>query len=289
MARSVAAWRENRSAMTELAISPQDLLRRLELAEHESAEIAAARLRVGEADEIRGRLAAAQHGESIARGSALVHDALNAEPGGAREATAQALHEARSVARVDPRFEPLVERLAGLEAELVDVAAEARVLADSVEHDPRAIAALEERLGVIYALERRYGDDEAAVIAHGERAAIEAERLRGLDGERARRDADDARLLAEVAAAAAALSAVRAVTARDLAAAVAAVLVELGFPSGIFDVSLGRRAAGPDEAAIELDGDAVAFDGAGADLVVFVLAPNPGGTRPAAGADRIGR
>ena len=58
---------------------------------------------------------------------------------------------------------------------------EIRDLADAVEHDPVALAALEERLGTIYALERRYGDGEAAVIAHGERAAAELERLRGLD------------------------------------------------------------------------------------------------------------
>ena len=276
MVAAVAAWRENRAAMADLSVSPHELVRRLELAEYEASEIAAARLRPGEAEEIRGRLAAGQHGESIARGSALVHDALTGEPGGAREATAQALREARSVARVDPRFEPLVERLAGLEAELADVAAEARTLADSVEHDPRAIAALEERLGAIYALERRYGEGEATVIAHGERAAAEAERLRGLEGERARREADDARLLATVAVHAAALSAARETTARALTDAVAAVLVELGFPAGIFGVSLGRRPAAPDEPAIELDGDACAFDAAGADLVVFVLAPNPG-------------
>lgn len=276
MAAAVGAWRENRDAMADLAVSPHELVRRLELAEYEADEIAAARLRPGEADEIRGRLAAGQHGESIARGSALVHDALTGEPGGAREATAQALREARSVARVDPRFEPLVERLAGLEAELADVAAEARTLAESVEHDPGAIAALEERLGAIYALERRYGEGEATVIAHGERAAAEAERLRGLEGERARREADEVRLLAAVALAAAALSAARTETAGALTEAVSSVLVELGFPDGIFGVSLGRRAAGPDEPAIELDGDACAFDAAGADLVVFVLAPNPG-------------
>lgn len=276
MAAAVGAWRENRDAMADLAVSPHELVRRLELAEYEADEIAAARLRPGEADEIRGRLAAGQHGESIARGSALVHDALTGEPGGAREATAQALREARSVARVDPRFEPLVERLAGLEAELADVAAEARTLAESVEHDPRAIAALEERLGAIYALERRYGEGEATVIAHGERAAAEAERLRGLEGERARREADEVRLLAAVALAAAALSAARTETAGALTEAVSSVLVELGFPDGIFGVSLGRRAAGPDEPAIELDGDACAFDAAGVDLVVFVLAPNPG-------------
>ena len=276
MSATVAAWRANRAAMAELAVSPHELVRRLELTEHEASEIAAARLRPGEADEIRGRLAAAQHAESIARGSRLVHDALTAEPGGAREAAAQALREARSVARVDPRFEPLVERLAGLEAELADVAAESRLLAESVEHDPRALTAMEERLGTIYALERRYGEGETAVIEHGERAAAEAQRLRGMEGEHSRREAEDARLLADVAVAAATLSAARAVAAEALSEAAAAVLVDLGFPSGIFGVSLGRRPAAPDEAAVELDGDAVAFDAAGADLVVFVLAPNPG-------------
>jgi len=276
MASAVVVWRANRAAMEALAVSPHELVRRLELAEHEAAEIAAARLRPGEADEIRARLAAGQHAEAIARGSAIVHDALTAEPGGARDATAQALREARSVARVDSRFDPLVDRLAGLEAELADLAAEARTLADSVEHDPRAIAAMEERLGTIYALERRYGEGEAAVVEHGERAAAEAERLRGLEGERGRREADDARLLSDVAAAAAALSKVRTATATVLTGAVAAVLVDLGFPAGIFGVSLGRRPAARDEPAIELDGDACAFDAAGADLVVFVLAPNPG-------------
>ena len=34
--------------------------------------------------------------------------------------------------------------------------------------------------------------------------------------------------------------------------------------------------AGADEAAVEVDGDAVAFDGTGIDHVVFRLAPNPG-------------
>jgi DNA repair protein RecN (Recombination protein N) len=145
-----------------------------------------------------------------------------------------------------------------------------------VDHDPAALAALEERLGLIYGLERRYGEDEAAVIAHGERAAAEAERLAGLEGERARRDAEDAALLSVVAAAAARLSSARAAAAADLAAAVGSVLLEMGFPEGVFDVGLGRRTAGRDEPAIELDGDAVAFDAGGADQVVYRLAPNPG-------------
>jgi DNA repair protein RecN (Recombination protein N) len=135
---------------------------------------------------------------------------------------------------------------------------------------------MEERLSLIYGLERRYGDDEAAVIAHGERAAAEIERLERLDDERRARQADDARLLAAVAAAAADLSARRREVATRLADAVDEVLGRLGFRAGAFDVNLGRRPAGRDEAAVELDGDAVAFDSAGIDEVVFRFAPNAG-------------
>ena len=73
MADVVERWRANRAALAELAIEPRDLARRVDLLEHEAAEIAAARLRVGEADEIRARLSSAQHGEAIARGAALIH------------------------------------------------------------------------------------------------------------------------------------------------------------------------------------------------------------------------
>jgi DNA repair protein RecN (Recombination protein N) len=54
------------------------------------------------------------------------------------------------------------------------------------------------------------------------------------------------------------------------------VLRSLGFRAGAFAVDVGRRAASSDEAAIELDGDAVAFDASGADQVVYRLAPNAG-------------
>jgi DNA repair protein RecN (Recombination protein N) len=123
---------------------------------------------------------------------------------------------------------------------------------------------------------RRYGDDEGAVIEHGTRAATEADRLRGLDEERARRQRDDARLLDEVADAAGALSMARRDVASSLTDAVDSVLQELGFPEGVFEVAVGRRPAASGEAAVEVDGDAVAFDASGIDEVVYRLAPNPG-------------
>jgi DNA repair protein RecN (Recombination protein N) len=273
---AVARWRENRAALDAAALDPREVARRLDLVEHESAEIAAARLRPGEADAIRARLTAAQHGEAIARGAATLHEALTADGAGARDATATALREARGLARLDPRFEPLADRLLGLEAEVADVADEARRLAETIDHDPGALAELDARLGIIHGLLRRYGDDEAAVIDHGQRVTAEAERLRGLDEERARRQRADAERLVEVAAATGALSSARQAAAAALTTAVGEALEELGFPAGVFEVGLGRRPAGAGEPAVELDGDAVAFDSTGVDQVVYRLAPNVG-------------
>jgi DNA repair protein RecN (Recombination protein N) len=276
MASAVERWRENRAVLDAAAIDPREVARRIDLLEHEAGEISRANLRQGEADEIRARLTAAQHGEAIARGAAALREALTREGSGARDATAVALHEANGIARLDPRFEPLAERLAGLEAELADVADDARRLAEDVDHDPRAVAELDARLGIIHGLLRRYGDDEATVIEHGERAAAEFERLRGLDEERALRQREDARLLDDVANAAEALSKARRETAGVLTAAVSEVLVELGFPSGVFEVGVVRRTASAGEAAVEIDGDALAFGTSGVDEVVYRLAPNPG-------------
>ena len=273
---SVETWRANQTALSELALDPRELARRLELQEHQLAEIDGAKMRVGEAAEIRARLSSAQHAESIARGSGEIHDLLAGEGTGARETAAEAARRARDLAKLDERYEPIAERLSGLAAELEDAAAEAATLAETVEHDPAALARLEERLSVIYSLERKYGEDEAAVIAYGQRAAAEADRLRTLEVSRDARQAEAARLLAVVATAATALSRGRQTAAQLLAKAVEDALGGLGFRETSFQVAVTRRQPGPAEPAVEVEGERVAFDASGVDAVVFLIAPNPG-------------
>ncbi len=276
MATAVESWRRNQAALAELALDPRELTRRLELQEHQAAEIEGAKLRAGEAAEIGARLAAAQHGETIARGSSEIHEALTGEGSGAREVTAAAAQRARELARLDDRYGPVAERLLGLAAELEDAAAEASGLAETLEHDPAALARMEERLSLIYSLERKYGEDETAVIAYGEKAAEEASRLRDLESSRESRQAESARLLAEVAAAGRALTKGRTAAAGKLARSVEAALGGLGFRKTTFQVSVTRRQAGPAEPAVESGGERVAFDASGLDSVAFLIAPNPG-------------
>ncbi len=276
MAAAVEAWRRNQAALAELALDPRELTRRLELQEHQAAEITGAKLRDGEAAEIGARLAAAQHGETIARGSVEIHEALTGEGTGAREVTASAAQRARELARLDDRYGPVAERLLGLAAELDDAAAQASDLAETLEHDPAALARMEERLSLIYALERKYGEDERAVIAYGDRAAQEAVRLRDLEASRESREAEAARLLVEVATAGRRLTKGRKAAAARLATAVEAALGGLGFRKTTFTVEVMRRRAGPAEPAVETDGERVAFDASGMDSAAFLIAPNPG-------------
>ncbi len=281
MAAAVAAWRANEAALEALAVDPAELERRIALVEHEATEIAAARIRPGEVAEIRARLEASRHGEALSRGVAAIGGILGGEEAGgagegAREQVARAAAEAANAGRLDPRFAILGDRLGGLAAELEDVAYEAQRLMEGLDHDPAVLAALEERLSGIYSLERKYGVDADGLVERAERAAAEVERLRDLGAQRAARAADATRLLEMVAAAASALSTRRQAAAEVLARSVEQGLADLGLGGTRVEIAVGRRPAGRDEPAVEVDGDAVAFDASGIDVVVFRIAPNPG-------------
>ncbi len=256
----VDGWRTNRLALEALEDDPRTTARMLELHEHEAGEIAAAALRPGEVEEIRERLAGAAAGEQVARLVASITGRLSGEGTGAHDLLARASRDADELARLDARFATLSERLGGLLAEADDVGFDLARAAATVEHDPAVIAAFEERLGVIYALERKYGPDEEAVLAHGERARAAAQRLRGVDAERAARAAEAARLETEARVAARALTEARTSAAKRLAVEVSRVLADLGFRQARFEVAL---------APAELST-------AGAETVQFLIAPNPG-------------
>ena len=214
----------------------------------------------GEVAALRARLDTVARSERLERLAASALEHLAGEGGGAREQLALAMQEVRELARLDARLEPLAERLAGLDAELQDVAAEVRLAMDGTEADVAASAALEERLGALYGLLRKYGDTEEAVLEAGSVAAAEVERLRGLDAARRHHEVLAVQLRAAAEAAAAALTAARRDAAARLGPAVTALLRDLGFPQGAFEATL----------------EATELDASGADEVAFLLAPNPG-------------
>lgn len=89
-------------------------------------------------------------------------------------------------------FTDVEARLAGLQAELSDVAAELRTIADAVQEDPVRLDAIRERRQLLRDLQRKYGGDLVAVLdalraASEELAELEGheERVRVLQEQRA--------------------------------------------------------------------------------------------------------
>jgi DNA repair protein RecN (Recombination protein N) len=256
---AVRRWRENEAALRELALPAAELERRIELAEHAASEIEAADPQPGEVDRLRGRLATLASGERIKALLAEAHRLVGAD-GGAREQAALAARAAAELARLDAGQADLAERLAGLAAEADDLALELRRRAERQHEEGGDAATIEARLSLLYDLLRKYGADEEAVRAYGEQARAEVDRLRGLDAERARRQADAEVLETAARESAAALTAARRQTAARLAAAVTEALVELGFPQAAFEIAIADAP----------------LDESGGDAVGYQLAPNPG-------------
>jgi DNA repair protein RecN (Recombination protein N) len=257
---AVSALRANDAALRELALDPAELVRRLELAAHAADEIEAASPRAGEIDELKARLALAGNAQRIAALLTDAHEALAGEGRGAHDGLARASRAVAEIARIDPSADGLAERLSGLQAELDDVALELRRRSEGIAEAVGDTEQIEARLGVLYGLLRKYGEDEAGLAEYGEKARAEVERLRGTEAERARRQADAERLGAAARAAASELHDARAQTATKLAAEVTERLVELGFPSAAFVIRV----------------DQAQLDESGSDAIAYLLAPNPG-------------
>jgi len=261
VAELVEALRSNEAALRELVVDPAELDRRLELAQHAADEIDAAAPREGEVDELRRQLAVAGNAQRIAALLTEAHDLVTGGDGrGARDDLARASHATAELARLDPSAEAIAERISGLEAELDDVALELRRRQDSISEAAGDSAEIESRLSVLYGLMRKYGETEADLMAYGERAWAEVERLRGTEQERARRQAESDKLAKSARAAAAKLHDARASTATTMGGLVTERLVEIGFPAAAFVVQL----------------EDAPLDTSGADSVTFLLAPNPG-------------
>jgi DNA repair protein RecN (Recombination protein N) len=260
VATLVRDMRANEAALRELTLDPAELERRLELAEHAAREIEAAAPREGEVEELRRRLTVAGNAQRIVALLLETHDLLAADGRSARDSVAQAVRTATELARLDPETDDLADRLAGVEADLDDIALELRRRQESVADTASDSAVLEERLGVLYGLMRKYGETEDALVAYGEQARAEVERLRSIDEQRELRSIEAQRLLEAARAAAAELTAARRSAAKRLASDATAALVELGFPQAAFDVEVAEAP----------------LDESGEDAVTFLLAPNAG-------------
>jgi DNA repair protein RecN (Recombination protein N) len=206
-----------------------------------------------------------RHAEGLSEAAAGAHAALagaDLEGGGASGLLAEAEARLAAASGLDPSLDSIAERVAVLNVEVGDVAAELRDYAEGVAADPGGLLGVEERLEAIDRLERKHGGTVESVLAHAERCRAEIARLESAE----ERGAEATAALAEAETRRARfgekLSAGRKKAAKPLEKRVAAELAQLAMDGARLEVILDPH---PEE-----------YGASGRETVELRVAPNPG-------------
>ncbi len=265
-----------RRELERLLADERELARRIDLLQYQVREIRAARLEPGEEEELKREHTLLANAEQLITQINTAYEALyegREDQGAALDLLGEAREILASLEEIDPQLQERRKTIEEASAQMGELAHSLRSYRDAIDYSPQRLAQVEERLGLIYNLKRKYGDSIEEILAFGERAAQE---LEGIVYSKERIEelrAAEEELLVEIGSLAGQLSLARREAAQRLAEAVEGQLRDLQMEKARFAVALEQA---EDPEGIEVDGQRLAFDITGVDEVEFVISPNPG-------------
>lgn len=265
--RAVRAERESLEAAAAERAGRRDFLA------FQLGEIDAAGLSPGELATLGAEHARLAHAEELRSAAttavaALSGEATAADGPGAVDLVATAAAGLEEAIGYDDRLGALAERLRAIYTDLSDAARDIERYADAVDVDPARRADVEERLATLEKLRRKYGREEAEILARRETLAAELVALESGDERAGALARDEERLRAALARDAAALSAGRSEAAERLAREVEQRLRGLEMPEAQLVVALTPSATA----------DGLPCGPGGAEQVELLLSANRGET-----------
>lgn len=257
---------ECREALRECDRDASSAAQLKDVLEFQIKEISAAHLKAGEEEKLTRERDKLQNIEKIAKQVKFTHYALQGSEKSASVLLERAAASLRQITAVVPECETLAERLISCRYEIEDIAETVRELGgEGMNEDPTELLnRIESRLDTIVKLERKYGADIPAVLAHRDRAKEKLESLTNADEHRARLLAALSAAEHALKAAAARLTEARRRAREGMTAQIGEVLRFLDMPRVHFDVRIapleGKEPYRPD----------------GGDDVEFLISTNPG-------------
>jgi len=259
----------------ELQTGDRDRLRAIDLLTFQVEEIEKATLAPCEEEELtaeRNRLANAEKLHEAASGAYQLLYEGN-EGRSVLDALGDAETQLAGLTRFDESLVPLVAALGAASVQIADACRELADYREGAQFDPERLNEIEERLALLGALKRKYGETIPAVLDYLAEKRAELDRL-------ARHEERTDEIVFEIgqvekalAERALRLSAARAALAERLAADVQAELTQLGMPKAVFRIDLARQ---PREDGLPVGDERIAVTSQGIDVVAFHISANPG-------------
>ncbi|MCF6277385.1 MAG: hypothetical protein L3J16_01360, partial [Anaerolineales bacterium] len=200
------------------------------------------------------------------------------EVSAASDLVGEAAQAVAALARTDTSQTELAERAALLLENMTDLVRNLREYLENIEFSSRRLEEVEERLGLIQNLNRKYGGSIEAVNAFAEEARQKLENITNAAERTDALQAEETALLTKLAEQGFKLSEQRQAAAKKLSKGIENELAVLRMEAARFAVDFKMM---PDANGVPVGGHRVAFDADGIDRVEFLIAPNPGeGLKP---------
>ncbi|HEV3103483.1 MAG TPA: DNA repair protein RecN [Candidatus Dormibacteraeota bacterium] len=236
-------WTKAANALAELEAMRSRGRREQDYLRWQLEELRNADLRLGEDNQLAAERSAVRHAARLAELGEMTMSAIH-EDGVARASQAM-----RSAAELDPRLAAPAARLAAVEEEVADVAAEIRRYTEVLDSDPGRLEAIETRLATLDGIKRKHGGSIETAIAEQERLERQVGATEDLEGAVAAAEQDRDRARSGLEAASVRLTKARSEGARRMQKAVATELQGLRLEGARFEIELRPRAEiGPDGA-----------------------------------------
>ena len=261
-----AAYREMKNIEAELSAADLDeseRLSRIDLLSFQIEELENASLTVGEKDSLAAEKAALLNREKIMKELMLAKMTLDGD-GDETDGVLRMLDDASSALITASRYLDSVmglsDRLSGALYELQDISSEIESAADDLDMNEARLEEIEERLDLLYRLERKYGSSEEEMLAFLEKAKAELKDLADYAFNREKLEEKYRALLERARVLADELSAVRKETAARFQASVEKEMAFLEMPNVRLEVLIEKTE----------------LNSRGADRMEFLISANPG-------------
>ncbi len=276
VAEKVKELRSVRLELKSLLMDEREIARRIDRLTYVVEEISDADLKLGEEEALKQERELLGNAELRANLADHAYQALygeGEEGKGAIDLLNEALQAVTGLAKYDLKVKELCEEAEGAFAQADDLAHALRNYRDSVDHDPKRLEQIDERLDLIFGLKRKYGDTIQDVMKYCDNAAAELAAISHSEERTAELRTREQGLLDAIGTLGNDLSSMRRNAGDRMATEIEAQLQDLGMAKAKFAVALDRSV---DPEGPEVDGRRVSFDATGIDRVEFLVSTNPG-------------
>jgi len=270
--KALRQFNEVKKKINDLQAMEKERARLEDLYRYQLNEITAANLKENEEEELIRQSSLLSNAESIIEALNKSYAALSGEDdglsAGANELTQLAQTAMENICGITPEFREISEALMEVTDKLEDISRSIRIMTEQVNYDPDLQQTVEERLALIEALKRKYGNTIKEIIKYGEEVKQKLDEvsdseslLKKLNREKSELDSilyDKARNIHNM----------RVKAACDLNEKITSELLDLDMPKAVF------------KADIQFD-ESREYTENGLDSIEFLISPNPGeGLKP---------